>query len=184
MRKLLSMIIVLTMILSLTACSGGEDNSSTNTEEPKQETSTTQTTASPQKEDEETKPYIWERSESDILKRLEYMLSCQALFGGDFSVKSLSSTEQGGSYQIMKNDVETKCGIMFTNYTSEGIKKTNISLVIADYNDNDSMQAYVLCASIIMYEGDVDGNYDTFKAAKDAFVEFGSNIETNPRSNQ
>ena len=181
MRKLLSMIIVLTMILSLTACSGGEDNSSTNTEEPKQETSTTQTTASPQKEDEETKPYIWERSESDILKRLEYMLSCQALFGGDFSVKSLSSTEQGGSYQIMKNDVETKCGIMFTNYTSEGIKKTNISLVIADYNDNDSMQAYVLCASIIMYEGDVDGNYDTLKAAKDAFVEFGSNIETNPK---
>ena len=94
--------------------------------------------------------------------------------------RNLNHSEQGGSYQIMKNDVETKCGIMFTNYTSEGIKKTNISLVIADYNDNDSMQAYVLCASIIMYEGDVDGNYDTFKAAKDAFVEFGSNIETNP----
>ena len=176
MRKLLSMIIVLTMILSLTACSGGENNSSTNTEESKQETSTTQTTTSPQKEDEETKPYIWERSESYVVERIEYMLKHQSLFDGDFTVKTVATDQKGNAYQVLRDGIETKCGFMFTNYTSNGVNKIAVALLISDYNDTDSMHAYVLCASSIMFEGDVDGDYESFNDAKDAFVEIGSNI--------
>lgn len=118
MRKLLSMIIVLTMILSLAACSGGEDNSSTNTEEPKQETSTTQTTTSSQKEEKEAGPYIWERSESDVLERIEYIFDRQILYDGDFSLTPLSSDENGTIYQVLRDGLETTCGIMFTSYSS------------------------------------------------------------------
>ena len=180
MRKLLSMIIVLTMILSLTACSGGEDNSSTNTEEPKQETSTTQTTTSPQKEEKEAGPYIWERSESDVLERIEYILDRQILYDGDFSLTPLSSDENGTIYQVLRDGLETTCGIMFTSYSSGGSDRLNIKMIITNYSDDDSMQTYVLCGSIILFIGDVDGTYSGLRDAKDAFVEFGCNIKSNP----
>ena len=180
MRKSLSVIIVLTMILSLAACSGGQDNSSTNVEEPKQETSTTQTTTSPQEEEKKTKPNIWERSESDVLDRIEYIFGRQILYDGEFSLTHLASDENGTIYQVLRDGLETHCGIAFKSYSSGDTNKLNIKLIITDYSDSDSMEAYVLCGAIILFEDDVDDTYSSLRDAKDAFAEFASNAKSSP----